>query len=269
MSDEVSDVEPSAFGADSLLVLLGHRYDQLELIDGRSTSLVYKARQISTNRAVAIKLMLDRRSRPGAPLPIEAQALARLSWHSHVLSLIETDLTADGIPVLVTEFADGGSVETLAARGALSIDSALSILTQVASAMTAAHRLGIVHCDLKPANILVASDGTARLSDFGIARMLDVTAPTLDDIRGTLRYVAPEVLEGSPPTFAADVYGLAVTAWTMLEGTPADSSSGSTQSSSGSSGNSGSSSGTSGSSSSGSGSGYHPPTVEDAPDSGK
>jgi hypothetical protein len=91
--------------------------------------------------------------------------------------------------------------------------------------MAAAHRLGIVHCDLKPANILVASDGTARLSDFGIARMLDVTAPTLDDIRGTLRYVAPEVLEGSPPTFAADVYGLAVTAWTMLEGAPADSTS--------------------------------------------
>jgi hypothetical protein len=225
-AEEIGRAETSAFGAGSLLALLGHRYDQLELIDGRSTSLVYRARQISTGRTVAIKLMLDRRSRPGADLPTESRALAKLSWHSHVLSLIETDVTADGIPVLVTEFADGGSVETLAGRGALTIDAALAILTQVASAMVAAHRLGIVHCDLKPANILLAADGTARLSDFGIARMLDVTAPTLDDIRGTLRYVAPEVLEGAPPTFAADVYGLAVTAWTMLEGEPADSPSG-------------------------------------------
>jgi hypothetical protein len=218
--------ESPAFGAESLIALLGRRYDRLELIDGRSTALVYRARQSSTDRDVAIKLMLDRRGRPGAPLPTESQALARLSWHSNVITLVEADVTADGIPVLVTEYAAGGTVESLTQQGVLGIDRALEILAQVTSALSAAHRLGIIHCDLKPSNILLAEDGSARLSDFGIARLLDVTAPTLDDIRGTLRYVAPEVLDGAPPTAAADGYGIALTAWTLIEASPPDAQSG-------------------------------------------
>lgn len=210
----------AAFGADTVAALLGGRYDSIELIEAAGPSLVYRARQISTGRDVAVKLMLDRRGRPGDRLPAEALALARLSWHSHVLSLLEAEMTTDGIPVVVTEFAPGGSLETLLSSGVVEVDQGIRLLAQVAEALVAAHRLGIIHCDLKPSNILLAADGTARLSDFGIARLLDVTAPTLDEIRGTLRYVAPEVLDGATPSYASDVYGLAQTAWSILEQGP-------------------------------------------------
>lgn len=210
----------TAFGADTVAAILGGRYDSIELIEAAGPSLVYRARQVATGRDVAVKLMLDRRGRPGERLPAEALALARLSWHSHVLSLLEADMTPDGIPVVVTEFAPGGSLDTLLSKGVVEVDQGIRLLAEVADALVAAHRLGIIHCDLKPSNILLAADGSARLSDFGIARLLDVTAPTLDEIRGTLRYVAPEVLDGATPSYAADVYGLAQTAWSILEQAP-------------------------------------------------
>jgi serine/threonine protein kinase len=218
-ADTTESPAPSgaAFGADSLRELLGDRYDGLELISARHPSLVYRARQTQIDRTVAIKLMLDWRVRPGDRLPAEARAQARISWHAHVLSLFEVGLTPDGIPVLVCEYAARGSIQDRLQNSGLGVQEALELLVQISDALAAAHTAGIIHCDIKPSNVLLAEDGSARLSDFGIARLSDATAPTLDELRGTLQYVAPEVLGGEPPRAAADVFAFAQTAWTMLE----------------------------------------------------
>lgn len=221
----------AAFGGDSLAAALGDRYEEFESLEARAGTLIYRARQCSTGRWVAIKLLMNDRRGPGDPPVEEVSALASLSWHGNVLSLIEAGRTDDGIPFLVTEFVPGGTLadvevdEDAVGAPESPIDLVLDAAVQVASALDAAHRVGIVHCDVKPSNVLLAPDGTARLGDFGIARMLEHTAPTLEDVRGTVHFVAPEVLDGGQPTAASDIFALAraITAVVEADGQQSDS----------------------------------------------
>jgi len=221
----------AAFGGDSLAAALGERYEEFESLEARAGTLIYRARQCSTGRWVAIKLLMNDRRAPGDPPVEEVTALAELSWHGHVVSLIEAGATAEGIPFIVTEFVPGGTLadvevddEAVGVEGS-AIDVVLDAAVQVASALAAAHRLGVVHCDVKPSNVLLAPDGTARLGDFGIARMLEHTAPTLEDVRGTVHFVAPEVLDGGQPTAASDVFALGRTITAVVESDGAGSES--------------------------------------------
>ncbi len=209
-----------AFGADSLAAALDGRYEHFESLEARAGTLIYRARQRSTGRRVVVKLLMNERAPADAPPPEEVRALAELSWHSNVVTLIEAGTTPDGIPFLVTDFVSGGTLADIRPEegDATAVDRILDAVAQVASALGAAHRLGVIHCDVKPSNIWLASDGSARLGDFGIARMLEHTAPTLDDVRGTIHFVAPEVLDGGQPTAAADVFSLGRTIGSVIEG---------------------------------------------------
>lgn len=127
-------------------------------------------------------------------------------------------------PALAMDFVDGRSVAEMGADGHTFTESeALGIAAGVAEGLAAAHERGIVHRDVKPANVLIDHDGVARLSDFGIAVVPDdATALTADDgVIGTLRYLAPERLAGEPATPATDVWGVGTVLYELLTGTPA------------------------------------------------
>src|SRR5262249_32055834 len=125
------------------------------------------------------------------------------------------------------DFVDGPSLARLLAgqsaeRPALSVETAADVVADIAAALAAAHAAGIVHRDVTPGNILLAPDGDARLTDFGIAHGGDdgaVTATGL--VMGTLRYLAPEQLRGGASTPASDLYGLAAVAYELFAGRPA------------------------------------------------
>jgi serine/threonine protein kinase len=103
----------------------------------------------------------------------------------------------------------------------LPFDAVARIGAQVASALAAAHRLGIIHRDVKPGNVLIAENGTARISDFGISHALgDVTLTSTGMVHGTPAYLAPEVARGSDSSFSSDVFGLGATLYTAVEGAP-------------------------------------------------
>ncbi len=110
------------------------------------------------------------------------------------------------------EYAPGGFLaDRVEDSGPLSEGEWRQMGTEIASALAAAHDAGVIHCDVKPSNVLFAADGSARLADFGIAKATGMTTGTLDSIEGSLAYVPPELLDGEKPQPANDVYSLALT----------------------------------------------------------
>ena len=151
----------------------------------------------------------------------ERQVLSDLS-HPHIAGLLDGGVDTNGVPYFVMEFVDGRPITTHCDEARLSIDDRLSVFDQVTGAVAAAHRQLVVHRDLKPPNILVESDGTAKLVDFGIAKLLD-TPPDINVTAThervlTPRYAAPEQLLGGEITTATDVYGLGLVLYELLSG---------------------------------------------------
>lgn len=154
----------------------------------------------------------------------ERQILARLD-HPHVARLLDAGTTASGHPYLVMEYVEGTSIDAWCDERRLGIDGRLRLFRRVAAAVQSAHRALVVHRDLKPANVLVTPEGTPKLLDFGIAKLLDADGSpyaaqtTLLALRPmTLTHASPEQVEGRPVTTATDVYGLGVTLYQLLAG---------------------------------------------------
>lgn len=126
------------------------------------------------------------------------------------------------VAYLVMELVDGRPLsEILHERGALPVDMALSVLSQTADALHAAHARGVVHRDVKPGNLLVLDDGKVKVTDFGVARAIDSTAITqIGQVVGTARYLSPEQASGGAVTPASDLYSLGVIGYEMLAGHP-------------------------------------------------
>jgi eukaryotic-like serine/threonine-protein kinase len=145
----------------------------------------------------------------------EAILLTELD-HPHIVRVLEVLQDGDGI-ALAMQFAPGGSLDdVLAARGRLAPGEVVAVAAPVADALASAHRRGILHGDVKPANVLFTSDGEPLLSDFGVARTLG--GRTSDQVSGTAEYVAPELFDGAHPDPRADVYSLAVVCYQALAG---------------------------------------------------
>src|ERR1017187_4470740 len=197
----------------------------LEFIGKGGMGAVYKARQPNLDRLVALKILPP--TAAGDPgfaerFNREARALARLN-HPNIVAVHDFG-KAGALHYLVMEFVDGGNLRQIEQAGRLAPEQALAIVPQICEALQFAHNEGIVHRDIKPENILLDKKGRVKITDFGIAKMLGLTAGQAPltgarDVVGTPHYMAPEQIE-RPQTVdhRADIYSLGVVFYEMLTG---------------------------------------------------
>ena len=200
-------------------------YEVDEVLGHGGMGVVYKARHVKLNRPVALKMMLygaDATSSEQARFQREAEAVAALH-DPHIVQIYDVG-EADGRPYYTMEFLEGGSLAKRLAGKPQPAAAAASYSLTLAEAVQAAHNAGIVHRDLKPANVLLTSDGMLKISDFGLARRLDVDQSlTLTAANvGTPSYMAPEQALGRANAFshAVDIYALGAMLYEMLTGRP-------------------------------------------------
>ncbi len=227
---------PVASSAEPSLGQIAAAFPELEVLEliGRGgMGVVYKARQKSLNRLVALKLLAPERVQDAAfaeRFAKEAQALAALS-HPNIVTIHDFGHT-EGFYFLLMEFVDGVNLRQAMSAGRFTPEQALAIVPPVCEALQYAHDHGIVHRDIKPENLLLDKEGRVKIADFGIAKMVERTptlvanesAPTTSESRSTLavgtpRYAAPE--QQSDPQHVdhrADIYSLGVVLYELLTG---------------------------------------------------
>jgi eukaryotic-like serine/threonine-protein kinase len=196
-------------------------YRILQKVGEGGMGVVYKGYQESLGRYVAVKV-LRRELAQDEQFIIrfrqEARAVAKLS-HPNVLHVYDAGVV-DGVHYIVMDYVEGGSLRDLMRQGPLPLERATSIAAQVADALDYAHQQGLVHRDVKPANVLLTEDGRPLLTDFGIARALDASqrlTRTGTQV-GTPEYMAPEQAQGDPADGRADIYALGIVLYEMLTG---------------------------------------------------
>ena len=210
--------------------LLGGRYRLDAQIGRGGMSSVYRAFDTVLERPVAVKLMHREIASDCAQLERfrrEARSVAQLS-HPHIVTVIDAgeDLSADGhdaangAPYIVLEYVEGETLkEKIRREGALEIPQAIAYAIELARALGVAHEHLIVHRDVKPQNVLIGSEGGAKITDFGIARSLSEEGLTAAGrVLGTTDYVSPEQALGQPVTGQSDLYSLGVVLFEMLTG---------------------------------------------------
>ncbi len=196
-------------------------YDGFELIGRGGSAQVFRARQARVGRDVAVKVLDIDLSSPRLRDAFlrECRLTGRVSNHPAITTIYDTGVTDDGRPYLAMELRGGGSLaQEIAGAGSIDPARAASITMQLAGALTAAHATGVLHRDVKPANVVVSRRGEPALTDFGVAAVLGASESTTGPAF-TPAHVAPEVLRGETATAASDVYSLGSTLYTMLRGT--------------------------------------------------
>jgi serine/threonine protein kinase len=196
-------------------------YEILGELGRGGMAAVYLATDVSLNRKVAIKTMLPEltsRHDMVARFKREAQMAAGLS-HPHIVQIHSVKQT-NRLVYFVMKFIEGRGLESIIdSHGALDLDMTRLILQQAASALSFAHHRGVVHRDVKPANIMIDENGWAVMTDFGIAKVDDGANLTATGTSvGTPHYMAPEQFHNQPLTAAADQYALGIVAYEMLTG---------------------------------------------------
>ncbi len=200
--------------------VIAERYELVEICGTGGMSTVYKAHDQLLERNVALKVLhphygddeeyVERFRR-------EARAVAQLS-HPNIVTVIDRG-EADGHQFIVFEYIDGENLKELVGRtGPLPVRRAIELGVAIAEGLAFAHEHGLVHRDVKPQNVLLNGDGQAKVTDFGIARSLDVEhgVTQTGTVMGTSNYLSPEQASGKPVTPATDVYSLGVVLYELL-----------------------------------------------------
>lgn len=201
--------------------VLDNRYEILERIGGGGMADVYKAHDKILDRVVAVKILHAQLAGDKeflAKFQMEAQGAARLS-HPNIVNIYDVGVE-DGMHYIVMEYVDGETLKDKITReGHLSIPESLKIAKEIAEALSHAHKNNLVHCDVKPHNILVMQDGRVKVADFGIARAVTSTTMTYNgNVVGSVHYFSPEQAKGTKITPKSDVYSLGVVLYEMLTG---------------------------------------------------
>jgi hypothetical protein len=191
-------------------------YESEQFLGKGAFGEVWVATDSNTGRRVAIKFYNHRGGLDWSLLSREVEKLRFLFNDRHVVQLLEVGWDADP-PYYIMEYLEHGSLEDLLKAGPLSIRDAVAMVREIATGLIHAHGKGILHCDLKPANILLDQDGRPRLADFGQSRLSHEQDPAL----GTLFYMAPEQADmKAAPDARWDVYALGAVFYQMLTGHP-------------------------------------------------
>jgi eukaryotic-like serine/threonine-protein kinase len=202
--------------------LVPPRYIEVEAIGHGGMGTIYAARDRDLRRKVAIKVLDDHLARDPETrrrFMREARAAARLSGHDHIITIFDVGEWNDR-PFIVMEFLSGGTLAQRMRDARPELGDVLRWLEQAAEALGCAHREGIIHRDVKPANLLFDNRGDLHVADFGIARIADETTgmTMAGTILGTAGYLSPEQARGDKASELSDVYALAVVAYELLTG---------------------------------------------------
>ena len=201
--------------------LIGNRYEILEKIGNGGMATVYKARCHVLNRNVAVKVLKEEFTTDAEFVKrfnIEAQSAASLS-HPNIVSIYDVGNEGD-IYYIVMELVQGKTLkEIITDEGILPWKWTVNIAIQIASALEVAHRHNIVHRDIKPHNIIITEDGTAKVTDFGIAKAVsNSTITSFGSTIGSVHYFSPEQARGGYTDAKSDLYSLGVVMYEMLTG---------------------------------------------------
>lgn len=202
--------------------LLDNRYEILEVIGTGGMAVVYKARCHRLNRLVAIKILKDEYSQDGdfrRRFHAEAQAVAMLN-HPNIVSVFDVSTSGDA-DYIVMELVEGMTLKQyMEIKGVLTWREALHWSMQIAKALEHAHNSGIVHRDIKPHNVMILKNGSAKVTDFGIARIMSAQSTLTKEALGSVHYISPEQAKGGRVDNRSDLYALGVVMYEMLTGRP-------------------------------------------------
>jgi serine/threonine protein kinase len=203
--------------------LLNKRYQLLERFGSGGMALIYRGRDTLLGRYVAIKILREDQAHGAAfdrKFQNEARAAANLT-HPNIVTVYDYGLD-EGRPFIVMELVPGTDLKSLLRkRGRFTVEEGIPLMVQACAGIGYAHRAGLVHCDVKPHNMLVTPDNRLKVTDFGIARALATLNPAerSDVVWGSPQYYSPEQASGHAPSPASDVYSLGVVTYEMLTGT--------------------------------------------------
>jgi alkyl hydroperoxide reductase subunit AhpC len=204
--------------------MLAHYRVEAEVGHG-TFAAVFRAHDTVLDRSVALKVFKVNSGASPAAVLAEARAAAALN-HPNVCTIFAVD-DSEGVPLIAMEYVDGQPLSAVLQQGPLPTDRAADLGRQIALGMAAAHSLGIVHGDLKPANLLVTHSGVVKITDFGLSRRApppqsDQTQEFVPDVEGkitgTPSYMSPEQSRGEQPTPRSDVFSLGAVLYEMLTG---------------------------------------------------
>ncbi|HEV8686904.1 MAG TPA: protein kinase, partial [Gaiellaceae bacterium] len=202
--------------------VIGGRYELEELVGSGGMSSVYRAHDKLLERKVALKILHERYGEDDEYVERfrrEARAVAQLA-HPNIVTVIDRGEDG-GRQFIVFEYVDGENLKQIVEReGPLALDEVVSFGLEIARGLAFAHEHGIVHRDVKPQNVLLNGDGHAKVTDFGIARTLDVEKGVTQTgtVLGTSDYIAPEQASGQAVSRETDVYSLGVVLFELLTG---------------------------------------------------
>ncbi len=201
--------------------IIDDRYKIISEAGQGGMAVVYKAHDLITDKDVAIKMMKPDQANNKtnfSRFERETRAAASLN-HPNIVKVLNVG-THKGLPYMVNEFIIGKTLkEVLDIRGKFSFLEASDIMYQLCSAVMYAHQHGVIHRDIKPQNIFLTSDGTIKLSDFGIATFQNATQITRSDtLVGSAHYMAPEITAGAQASERSDIYSMGITFFELITG---------------------------------------------------